>query len=68
MNFADVLWQVWLFYWFSAAFLGTFFGVFTAWGIREIYRAIRRAVIRRRERQEQIALDESEYELVRKRK
>lgn len=68
MNFADVLWQVWLFYWFSAAFLGTLSAVFTAWAIREIYRAIRRAVIRRRERQEQIALDESEYELVRKRK
>ena len=68
MNFADVLWQVWLFYWFSAAFLGTLSAVFTAWGIREIYRAIRRAIARRRERQEQIELDESEYELVRKQK
>lgn len=41
MNFADVLWQVWLFYWFSAAFLGTLSAVFTAWGIRAIYRKIK---------------------------
>ena len=38
MNFADVLWQVWLFYWFSAAFLGTLSAVFTAWGIRALWR------------------------------
>lgn len=38
MNFAEVLWQVWLFYWFSAAFLGTFSAIFAAWGIRALYR------------------------------
>ena len=64
----DVLWLVWLTYWFSAAFLGTFTGVFAAWGVRAIYRAIRRKQVARRERLEQIALDESEYELVRKKK
>lgn len=41
MNFAEALWQVWLFYWFSAAFLGTFFGVFTAWGVRALYRKVK---------------------------
>lgn len=61
MNFADVLWQVWLFYLFSAAFLGTFSAIFTAWGIRALYRKIKA-------RREKIALDASEYELVRKRK
>lgn len=61
MNFADVLWIVWLTYWFSAAFLGTLSAVFTAWGIRAIYRKIKA----RREKSE---LDASEYELVRKKR
>lgn len=41
MDLADALWQLWLFYWFSAAFLGTLSAVFTAWGLRAIYRKIR---------------------------
>jgi hypothetical protein len=32
--------QLWLIYWFSAAFLGTLSAVLTAWGIRAIYRKI----------------------------
>lgn len=36
----DVLWLVWLTYWFSAAFLGTFSAIFTAWGIRALYRKL----------------------------
>lgn len=40
MDLADALWQVWLFYWFSAAFAGTFIAIFTAWGIRAIYRKV----------------------------
>ena len=40
MDLADALWTVWLLYWFSAAFLGTLSAVFTAWGLRAIYRKL----------------------------
>ena len=40
-DLSTALWTAWLLYWFSAAFLGTFTGVFTAWGVRAIYRKIR---------------------------
>ena len=40
MDLADALWQVWLFYWFSAAFLGTLSAVLTAWSLRAIYRKL----------------------------
>lgn len=39
-DIGDALWILWLIYWFSAAFLGTLSAVFTAWGIRAIYRKI----------------------------
>ena len=42
MDLADALWQVWLFYWFSAAFLGTLSAVLTAWSLRLIYRKLRK--------------------------
>ena len=35
-NVGDVLMQVWLFYWASAAFCGAFFGVLTALAVRGI--------------------------------
>lgn len=35
-NVGDVLMQVWLFYWASAAFCGAFFGVLSALAIRGI--------------------------------
>lgn len=43
MDLTDAIWQVWLFYWFSAAFLGTFTAIMTAWGLRAIIRYIRRS-------------------------
>lgn len=43
MGLADALWQVWLFYWFSAAFLGTLSAILTAWSLRLIYRKVRKA-------------------------
>lgn len=58
-SLADALWAAWLFYWFSAAFLGTLSAVFTAWGIREIYRFFKRRRIAREFE------DAAEYDLVR---
>jgi hypothetical protein len=47
----NALWTVWLLYWFSAAFAGTFTAIFTAWGIRKIYRKIKWALwVRKRDR------------------
>ena len=40
-NVGDVLMQVWLFYWASAAFCGAFFGVLAALAVRGIVRKAR---------------------------
>lgn len=37
-DISDVLMQVWLFYWASAAFCGAFFGVLAALALRGIVR------------------------------
>jgi len=40
MDLKDALWTLWLLYWFSAAFLGTFSAILTAWGLRALYRKL----------------------------
>ena len=53
MDLADALWQLWLLYWFSAAFLGTFTAILTAWGVRAIYRRISLHLLLRKINKEQ---------------
>lgn len=48
MDLKEALWTVWLLYWFSAAFAGTFTAIFTAWGIRAIYRKVKNDLHKRR--------------------
>jgi len=40
MNIGEALWVLWLVYWVSGAFVGSFFGVLAALGVRALYRKV----------------------------
>lgn len=50
---SSALWVAWLFYWFSAAYLGTFSAILTAWGVRAIYRRVSLHLLLRKINKEQ---------------
>lgn len=42
MDIGQSLWMLWLIYWVSGAFVGSFFGTLTALGVRALYKKIKK--------------------------